>query len=97
MHRDESMPGLGIEPMALNLFYLIDFYVFICNKQAAGVLVAMRECDFILCNMDYIGFIKYIVGGVYLMWNRYFFLRKVGGVKTEITLTFCLCLSFIFL
>lgn len=23
------MPGLGIEPMALNLFYFIDFYVFI--------------------------------------------------------------------
>lgn len=36
MHRDEPMPGLGIELMALNLFYLIDFYVFIFNGPATG-------------------------------------------------------------
>lgn len=60
--RNNFNAGLGIEPIAPDLLYFIDFYVFIFSRQAPDVLVAMRVCNFILCNMDYIGLIKCIVG-----------------------------------
>ncbi|ESE87306.1 hypothetical protein SEH50133_13930 [Salmonella enterica subsp. houtenae serovar 50:g,z51:- str. 01-0133] len=60
--RNNFNAGLGIEPITPDLLYFIDFYVFIFSRQAPDVLVAMRVCDFILCNMDYIGLIKCIVG-----------------------------------